>query len=394
MTVEGDAEARDEQAGPRRPEFLELFFDLVYLLALIALSRKLIDNLTWASAGQAVTLLMTFSLIWALTAWAADTFDLNRPTVQGQIIAVSFGSLVMAAAVPGAFGDRGLVFVIAYLGIHFASSVFYIAVLKDPEPRQRSVQILSWFSASAPLWLTGAFLGGTARWVLWAVAIVLEYIGASLGFPTRRLIHPPVTEWRLAGERVSERYRQFLIIAFGVAIFETATSLGGQRFTLARGTAFTAAFVTTAMMWRIYIYQAGEMLTNAIATATHRSRYTQFAAVSHVVMVGGVILTAVDAQLVIRRPYGATPTSWAVAILSGPAVFLIGRSLLDYTVFSRLSWSRPAGLAVLAGVGSAAHLMPPLLVAGGGALTLVGVAVANLIAVRAYPPRPTPPPIG
>ncbi|GIH14748.1 low temperature requirement protein A [Rugosimonospora africana] len=394
MTVEGDAEARDSDAGPRRPEFLELFFDLVYLLALVVLSRKLVDHLTWASAGQTVILLMGFSLIWALTAWAADTFDLNRPTVQAQIIAVSFGSLVMAAAVPGAFGNRGLVFAVAYLSIHFASSLYYIVLLRDPEPRRRSVRIMSWFCTSAPLWLTGALLGGTVRWVLWAIAIVLEYTGASLGFPTRRRIHPPVTEWRLAGERVSERYRQFLIIAFGVAIFETATALGRHPFTIGRGAAFAATFVTTTMMWRIYIHQAGGMLTNAIATATHRSRYTQFAAVSHVVMVGGVIITSVDAQLVIRRPYGDTPTSWGVVILGGPAVFLIGRGLLDYTVFSRMSWSRPAGLAVLGALGSAVHLMPPLLVAVAGTLTLLGVAVANLIAVRAYPPRPTPPPIG
>jgi low temperature requirement protein LtrA len=394
MAAGGEEAAREQDAGPRRPEFLELFFDLVYLLALAVLSQKLIDHLTWASAGQALILLMSFSLIWALTAWAADTFDLDRPTVQAQIIAVSFGSLVMAAAVPGAFKNRGLVFVVAYLAIHFGSSLYYILLLKEPEPRRRSVRIFSWFCASAPLWLAGAFLGGTVRWALWAAAIVIEYTGASLGFPTRRLVHPPVTEWRLAGERVSERYRQFLIIAFGVAIFVTAAELGGQRFTLGRGAAFVAAFVITTMMWRIYIYQAGEMLTNAIATATHRSRYTQFAAVAHVVMVAGVILTAVNDQLVIRRPYGDTPTAWGVVMLGGPAVFLIGRGLLDYTVFSRLSWSRPVGLVVLAAVAPAVQFMPPLLVAWATTLTLFGIAVSNLIAVRAYPPRPTPPPIG
>ncbi|GAA5195639.1 low temperature requirement protein A [Rugosimonospora acidiphila] len=393
MAAQDDA-GQDESTGPRRPEFLELFFDLVYLLALIALASKLINRLSWTSAGETLILLMTFTLIWALTAWAADTFDLNRPTVQGQIIAVSFGSLVMAASVPGVSGSHGLVFVIAYLTIHFGSSLYYIILLRDPAPRTRSVRIFTWFCTTSPLWLTGAILGGWTRWVLWAAAITIEYIGASLGFPTRRLIHPPVLQWRLAGERVSERYRQFLIIAFGVAIFGAASELTDQRFTASRGAALLAAFVTVIMMWRIYIHQAGEKLTSAIATATDRSRYTQFAAVAHVVMVAGVIVTAVNSQLVIRRPSGDTPPTWAAVLLGGPALFLIGRGLLDYTVFSRVSWSRPAGLAVLGAVAAVVHLLPPVLVSTAGTLTLIGVAISNLLAIRATPPRPMAPPIG
>jgi low temperature requirement protein LtrA len=394
MVSDVEAGAPKEGDEPRRPEFLELFFDLVYVLALVALARRLTVHLTWGGAAEASVLLLTFSLVWALTAWAADTFDLNRPTVQAQIIAVSFGSLVMAAAVPDAFGRHGLLFAGAYLTIHLGSSAYYIILLRDPEPRARSVRICSWFSATSPLWLIGSFFGGTVRWALWTAAIVIEYTGASLGFPSHRVIHPPVTQWRLTGERVSERYRQFLIIALGVAIFVTASALGAQEFTYRRGLAFLAAFIGITMTWRIYIYQAGELLTDAIASATHRSRYTQFAAVSHLVMVGGVVLGAVASQLVIRRPGGGTPASWVAVILAGPAVFLVGRGLLDYTVFSRLSWSRPVGLVLLAGVVPAAHRLSPMWVAGTATLILLGIALANLIAIAVHPPRPTPPPIG
>jgi low temperature requirement protein LtrA len=394
VVADGDVEAPEDRESPRRPEFLELFFDLVYVLALVVLASRVIDHPTWATAGRTLTLLLTFSLIWALTAWAADTFDLDRPAVQAQIIAVSFGSLVMAAAAPTAYVRHGLVFVIPYLSIHLGSSLYYNIILREPGPRGRSLRIFLWFSATTPIWLTGAFFGENVRWALWSGAVIIEYTGASLGFPTRRMIRPPVTQWRLAGERVSERYRQFLIIALGVAIFVSASALGDQRFTLGRGVAFIVVFLTIIQMWRIYIYQAGELLTDAIATATNRSRYTQFAAVSHLVMVGGVILAGVAGQLTIDRPYGEIPSAWISVLLGGPALFLVGRGLLDYTVFSRLSWSRPVGLVVLGALSPAMHLLPPIAVAAAATLTLMGVTVANLIAIHAYPPRPTPPPIG
>jgi low temperature requirement protein LtrA len=376
-----------------RPAFLELFFDLVYILALIALAKKLINELSWAAAGQTLILLLAFSLIWALTAWGAATFDLNRPAAQAQIIAVMFGSLVMAAAVPGAFGDRGHIFVAAYLAIHFGSSSFYMFTLPEAPLRSRSGRILFWFIISSPAWIIGAFLGGTAHGVLWAVAITVEYTAAVLGWPIPPFGRSPA-EWRLTGERVAERYRQFFIIALGVAIFVIAMTFSADGFTMTRGAAFGVVFVTTVLMWRIYIYRAGELLIIAIATAANPSRFTQFAAVAHLVMVAGVVVTAVTAQLVIGRPFGDTPAAWGTVILGGPALFLLGRGLLDYTAFSRVSWSRPVGLVLLAAVAPTVPLLPPLMVAVAATLVLLGIAVSNLIAIRAHPPRPTPPAIG
>jgi low temperature requirement protein LtrA len=377
-----------------RPAFLELFFDLVYILALIALANKLINGLSWAAAGQTLILLLAFSLIWALTAWGASTFDVNRPAVQAQIIAVMFGSLVMAAAVPGAFGDRGLIFVAAYLAIHFGSSTLYMFMLPEAPLRRRSGRILFWFTISSPAWIIGSFLGGTAQGVLWAVAIAVEYAAAVLGWPIPRFGRSAALEWRLAGERVAERYRQFFIIALGVAIFVIATTFSADGFTTNRGAAFGVVFVTTVLMWRIYIYRAGELLIIAIATAANPSRFTQFAAVAHLVMVAGVVVTAVTAQLVIERPFGDTPAAWGTVILGGPALFLLGRGLLDYTAFSRVSWSRPVGLVLLAAVAPTVPLLPPIMVAVAATLVLLGIAVSNLIAIWAYPPRPAPPAIG
>jgi low temperature requirement protein LtrA len=394
MVTDDDEERVDDSARPRRPAFLELFFDLVYVLALIVLAQKLLHRLTWSNAGQTLLLLLAFTLIWTLTVWAADAFDLNRPVVQAQIIGVMFGSLVMAAAVPQAFERHGLLFVVAYLSIHFGSSLYYIALTRQTNLTRRSWRILFWLALSAPFLFAGAFVGGTPRGVLWTVALAIEYAGAALGWPTRIVVRLPYQEWPLVGERVSERYREFVIIALGVAIFLIASTFSGGNFTMGRGEAFVVMFLITVITWRIYIHRAGEKLTSAIASATHRSRYTEFAALAHLVMVMGVLLMGVADQLVIRRPFGATPAAWGTVLLGGPAVFLVGRGLLDYTVFSRISRSRPVGLVLLAGLAPVIHLMAPVAVAAAVLVIMLAVGVSNLITVRTSPPSPAPPVIG
>lgn len=64
----------DREGDPRRSvSWLELFYDLIYVAALIQLGEALSENVTWAGAGQFVAL---FSLLW--WAWIGTTFFSNR----------------------------------------------------------------------------------------------------------------------------------------------------------------------------------------------------------------------------------------------------------------------------------------------------------------------------
>ena len=162
---------------------------------------------------------------------------------------------------------------------------------------------------------------------------------------------------------MAERYRQFVIIALGVSIFVTGTTFSMSEYTLERAWALLVVFTTVVLMWRIYIYRAGELLTDAIARSSNPALLTQSAAVTHLIMVAGIVGAAVTSQLVVSRPLGETPPSWAAVILGGPALYLVGRGVLDFTVFGRISRSRLAGLVLLAGLAPATPLLPPLLVA-------------------------------
>lgn len=392
MVTEGGASAA--APAPRdagRPAFLELFFDLAYVFAMISLVKTLATDVSWTGVGQTLVLLLAFTLVWALTTWAADTLDLARPAVQVQFIGVAAATLLLAAAAPDAYDGRGLLFAGTYLAVHLGSSIYYLLLLRDAAEPRRSGRILFWYTIAAVGWIGGGLAAGPTRLMLWAATVGVEYVAASLGWPVPRLGRSQPQEWRLVGERVAERYRQLVIIALGAAIFVTGTTFSLSEYTIDRAWALLVVFTIVVLAWRIYIYRAGELLTEAIARSTNPSLLTQSAAVTHLIMVAGIGGMAVTSQLVVMRPFGETPASWAALILGGPAVFLVGRGVLDYTVFGRISRSRLAGLVLLAAGAPAAGLLPPIGVALLAMSILALIAAANLVSTHVYARTPMPP---
>jgi low temperature requirement protein LtrA len=151
------------------------------------------------------------------------------------------------------------------------------------------------------------------------------------------------------------------------------------------------AFATTVLLWRIYIYRAGEMLSGAVAAAANQLRVFASVLYAHPVMVAGIVAISVGDELVIRHPSGHTQPAWITVVLGGPALFLAGRAILEYTVFGQVSRDRVVGILVLAAISPAAILAPPLIVALAATLVLAGIAVADAVHGRRRPAEPPSP---
>ena len=59
-----------------------------------------------------------------------------------------------------------------------------------------------------------------------------------------------------------------------------------------------------------------------IRTASEPYRSGHAASPIHLVMVAGIEVTAVCAELVIGHPEGSTPLAWVIVLIGGPALFL------------------------------------------------------------------------
>ncbi|MFI7657824.1 low temperature requirement protein A [Micromonospora parva] len=379
--------------GPRRVTLLELFFDLVYVVALALISRGLVDQLDWHRAAEALIMLAAVWWTWAITTLVTDMYNPERTEIKLLISAVMFGALLMTTAIPEAFNDRGIVFAGTYVAIHLGRGLFLMpAVRREPQTQRRAARIFLWFVVSAIPWLIGAFVSGDARIVCWATALAIDYLGFRLAYPVPGLGVVPEQQRNVTAEHLSERYQQFFIIALGDAILTIGTMFSMEHNEAENIGAFAVAFLTTLLLWRIYVHKSGELLPTAIQTARSPSKFLFSAPYTHLLMISGVVTTASGFHLVLHEPTGRTPPAWLAVILGGPALFLAGRAAFEYEVFSRVSWSRPGGVLALLTIAPVLLYLPPACASLGGLLVLAAVAYADFRRSHGKPPEaPSPP---
>ncbi|MGA5312331.1 low temperature requirement protein A [Micromonospora taraxaci] len=336
-----------------RATFLELFFDLAFVVALTQVSRRfaeLGDETGWALVsgfGRTLLLFLALWLIWSHTAWITSRYEPERSIIQAVVVGTMFAGLVMAVTLPRGMEERALPFVVAYLSVMVVRPLVIAAALRGHPRRLVPFRLAIWAAASAPLWLAGALGPDRLLPAWWAVALGVDYLAWILGWPLPKLGASEVSRWRIAGTHLADRYQQMILIALGESILLIGIVFGGADYSAERAAAFVVAFVTSALLWRIYFYRAGLLLTDALSRAGMPGRLGTASERTHLLIVLSVLVTAVGYELVIDHPYGSPRPSWLLFVVGGPALFLVARMRLEYEIFGRVSRALVIGLAAL-----------------------------------------------
>jgi low temperature requirement protein LtrA len=394
MTTRRAAVPLRQPEASQRATFLELFFDLAFVFALFQLSHVLLQHLRWSGALQTMVLLLAMWAVWANAILITDRLDPQWPPLQALVFVTLLATLVLAAVLPEAFGKHGAIFAGVYVAIQVGRFLFAVLAFRGHELQSTAVRGLAWSGGSALLWIAGTFVHGTARAALWLLAIAIEHAAFLLGFPTPRSGRVSSWEPPVAAEHYAERYRQVFIIGLGELILVSGLAYSAGGVAPARTVAFVVSVCTAGLLWRIYIYRAGELLSAAVAAVPMPPRLGVWAVYVHLVMVAGVVVTAVGNDLVIAHPTGRTPAAWAVVLLGGPALYVAGRAGFEYTVFARVSWDRPIGVLALLALIPLTLLASPLVAAIAATAVLTGIALADAARGRRNPAELPSPPTG
>jgi low temperature requirement protein LtrA len=375
---------------------LELFFDLVFVFAVTQVSHLLLEDVSWRGAGRAMLALLVVWWAWNYTTWVTNERDPGSNAVRLVLLGVMLASLVLAVAIPHAFGDRGLLFAGAYVAIQVGRHAYL--TFSSPAgtiERQRAARILVWFAAAGALWIAGGLAHGPARVALWLAALAIDY-GAPLVFyslPGRANFS--ATAWTVSTAHFAERFQLFVIIALGETIVLTGATTAQLDLDAPRLAAFALAFCSTAALWWLYFDYVARIAERRLElagdgrTRLARDGYTYL----HGLMVAGVIAAAVGDELVIAHPREVLPTAEVVAVVVGPALYLLSHALFRLRMAGTLSRKRLAGAAACAAAGLVGLAVPALALAALIVAVLVSVIASEQVAAARRTARGEPSPL-
>ena len=139
---------RDE---PLSASFLELFFDLAFVLALMQLSGVLLSDMTTAGALNTALLLLPLWWVWAVTTWFSDWYARSNRRVRALLVGSTLGVILMSAAVPYVDEGQAVLFAGTYVAVHVGRSAFAALALRGHPLGRRPLRIFVWFSTSGVL---------------------------------------------------------------------------------------------------------------------------------------------------------------------------------------------------------------------------------------------------
>ncbi|MGO1560919.1 Probable transmembrane protein [Actinomycetales bacterium JB111] len=341
--------------GHRRTEVgpVELFFDLVYVFAIIQLSHLLIDHLSWTGVAQTVVIFAAVWWGWNYTAWAMNWLDPSRMAVQLLSGVLMLAALGMAIAIPSAFGDGAWLFVGCYLFMGILRPVFMIIAHRGQQLASNYRMLMLWTLLAGVFWVTGATLPAEWRLLVWLVAVLIDYAAPFADYRVPGIGAAPMKTWDADAEHLAERNRLVFIIALGESVLMMGGAVVTQgQVTIALAVSVLVGFASLFVLWWNYFALARpETGRGDSSTSALRSAY----AYAHALMVLGAILVAVSIELRLSHEH-LTPAIVLVTI-AGPIIYLIGNVLFLRSRFGQLARSRFIAMGVIALIGTIAVLL-------------------------------------
>lgn len=364
---------RDPGAEARPATPLELFFDLVFVVAVAFSADHLHGALVRGEVLVPVVryVMAFFALWWAWVnfTWFASAYDNDDIAYRLFVFVTMTGALIFAAGIPQFFEDlsRRLT-VLGYVVMRLALVTQWIRVARADSPRRTTAYRYA-------IGVTVCQLGWVAALVapvLWGPALLL-LTPAELLVPMWAENATPTT-WHPG--HIVERYGLFMIIVLGESVL--AASIAIQSATV--GTELTGELLQLIVgglliiysMWWIYFDRPEERLLSSTRTALIWSN-VHLPIFASVAAVGAGLAVAIDAT-VGESELGPVATAAAIAI---PVAFYL-LSVWALYIRSRGTLVHWAGVpAVVILVLAASLTGAPVLLIG---LLLVALVVAKVVA--------------
>jgi low temperature requirement protein LtrA len=358
---------------------LELFFDLVFVLAITQCTQLMADDPSWEGIARGLLVLAVLWWSWIGYAWLTSVVDPEEGAVRLVIFAAMAGLLVCSLAVPAAFEETAFEFAVAYALVRAAHiALFWIASHDDPKLRASTTSLGVSTAIACAVLFGASFLDGAAQGAAWVVAILIDF-GGPYVFRSEG--------WKLVPQHFAERHGLIVIIALGESIIAVGVGVTDLPLTVPIAGAALLGLAVSVALWWLYFDVVAPVAERELRRRTGEDRvrlardsYTYL----HFPMVAGVIYLALGLKKVAEYVGDAShhtladplPATALWALYGGVAAYLIAH--LAFRLRNIGSVNRPR--AVVAGL----VLVAPLAVGQLPALAQLGILAAVLVALIVF----------
>jgi low temperature requirement protein LtrA len=320
---------------------LELFFDLVFVLAITQCTALMSHHPTWSGLAQGLLVLGVLWWAWVGYAWLTSVIDPEEGAVRLVIFAAMAALLIVSLCVPESFGALALTFALAYGAVRIAHIGLFMLASPEDDAMRHSVLGLALSTAVAIGLLAAASLfDGLAQGALWALALFLDMAGPYFF---------GAEGWKLVPGHFAERHGLIVIIALGESIVAIGVGAAGT-LDLGIGVVAVLGVALAAAMWWIYFdvvalisaRRLGEAEEGRVRNELARDSYSYI----HLALVAGIVLTALGMKTAIGHSGDRLEAVPAFALLGGVAVYLLGLVGFRYRHVQTINRQR-LGLAIV-----------------------------------------------
>jgi low temperature requirement protein LtrA len=320
---------------------LELFFDLVFVLALTQCTALMAHHPTWSGLAQGLLVLGVLWWAWTAYAWLTSVIDPEEGAVRLVMFGAMASMLIVALCVPEAFGELGLVFALSYGAVRVSQIGLFMLATPDDDALRHSILGLAVSTAiGVSLLALASLFDGLAQGALWALALFLDMAGPYF-FGSEG--------WKLVPGHFAERHGLIVIIALGESIVAIGIGAAGE-LNLGIGTVAVLGVALAAAMWWIYFdvvalvsaRRLSEAEVGRIQNELARDSYSYI----HFALVAGIVLVALGLKTSIGHYDEHLHDVPAFALLGGVALYLLGLVAFRYRQARTLNRHR-LGIAIM-----------------------------------------------
>jgi low temperature requirement protein LtrA len=354
---------------------LELFFDLVFVLALTQCTALMADDPTWAGLARGLLILGMLWWSWVGYSWLTSVVDPEEGLVRLAMFGAMAALLVCALCVPQAFGENGLLFAVAYGAVRIGQVVLFLVASRD-DPILRSAVLAGLVGSTAlgvGLLVAASFTDGALQGALWALALTLDMAGP-LFFGAEG--------WKLVPAHFAERHGLIIIIALGESIVAIGAGATGD---VDLGVVLAAALGTAvaAALWWLYFDVVALVAERRLSNAKVGREQNEIARDSfsfmHLPMVAGIVLGALGLKKTLGHVEDPLKIVPAFALMGGTAVYLLAHVAFRWRNIHRFSTQRLICAVFLLAMIPVAEVVPALVSVAIVALALGVVIVYEVI---------------